>query len=103
MLVSVSLIFTLEDIYKFTECGDGECQKVEACYECPDENTAKGGQRALPCTACPQDCCPVQHYFVEYFFTLIFLLILILTPVGIFVTICLVSLPQFVDCDTINF
>ena len=90
-------------IYQCTGCGDGVCQKVEECYECPDENTAKGGQRALPCTICENDCCPLEYFLAQFFFLIILLLILISFPVGIFVTICLVSLPQFVDCDTINF
>lgn len=34
------------------ECGDGNCQPLETCNECPAEGRRK-------CVICPEDCCPL--------------------------------------------
>ena len=81
-----------------TECGDGFCQRVEVCVSCPEEEEEEededGGRRRPPCYECPEDCCPLGLGFALGISFAFLGLLVIGIPVGIIVTIFLVSLPE---------
>ena len=77
-------------------CGDGDCQRrVEVCY-CPEEEEEdnEGGRMEPPCHECRKDCCPLELTVIFFTVFTFFVLLVIGIPVGIIVTIFLVSLPE---------
>ena len=66
------------------------------CVSCPEEEEEEededGGRRRPPCYECPEDCCPLGLGFAHGMYFAFFVLLVI--PVGIIVTIFLVSLPE---------
>lgn len=72
-------------------CGDGECQIIEQCEFCPENEKEKEGLHSL-CVVCPEDCCPLT-LFIFFVMALGILMFIVIVPT--IVTILTVLLVSF--------